>query len=192
MDDLVRFLRQYPEIDLNVMVSYDVFDIARREADIAIRIIGRGRSPPEELVGRKLVTTASCYYASGAYLKRHDPWASDTTARFIGWGDSARFPRWVKDSPFPHVPAYGNLNNVMLQISAASAGMGIATLPCFAGDASASLRRVPGTRPYDNDDIWLLSHPDLRDSARLRLFRKFVTEALEKKEELLRGLRPKK
>jgi DNA-binding transcriptional LysR family regulator len=192
MDELVGFVRRYPEIDLNLMLSYNAFEIARRDADIAIRTIRQGRPAPEEPPGRKLVTAASCYYASADYLERHDPWASDTNARFIGWSDSERFPHWVRDSPFPHVPAYGNLNNVMLQVSAAVAGMGIAALPCFAGDAALALRRVPGTRPYDSYDIWLLSHPEPRQTARLRMFRKFIIEVFETKEEVIRGLRPKK
>ena len=187
MPDLVKFSNNYPGIDLNLMVSYDVFNIARREADIAIRIIGRDRSPPDELVGSKLVTTASCYYASKSYLARHDPRDKDTDARFIGWGDDERFPWWVKESPFPHVPAYGHLNNVMLQISAARAGMGIATLPCYIGDTTRGLVRIPRAKPYDNYDIWLLSHPDLRDTARLRVFRKFIVEVFEKKQDILRG-----
>ncbi len=191
MDDLAAFSREYPEIDLNIMLSYDVFNIARREADIAIRFIGEGRSPPEELVGRKLVTTASGYYASESYLKEHDPWDRDTKARFIGWGDDERFPWWIKESPFPHVPAYGNFNNAMLQIEAAKASLGLAALPCYLGDTAAGLRRIPGTRPYDNYDVWLLSHPDLRDTARLRVFRKFIVEAFEKKQELLKGKRPR-
>lgn len=190
MDDFVQFSRQYPEIDLNIMLSYDIFNIARREADIAIRFLGQNRTPPEELVGRKLVTIASCYYASVDYLAENNPWDVQTQARFIGWGDDERFPWWVKDSPFPHVPAYGNFNNAMLQISAAQAGMGIAAMPCYVGDAARGLRRIPDTEPYDNYAVWLLSHPDLRDTARLRIFRKFIIKAFEKHTELLRGRQP--
>lgn len=190
MDDFVQFSRQYPDIDLNVMLSYDVYNIARREADIAIRFLAQDRSPPEELVGRKLVTIASCYYASTGYLAEHDPWDEQTKARFIGWGDDERFPRWVKESPFPHVPAFGNFNNALLQISAAQAGMGIAAMPCYMGDAARGLRRIPRTVPYDNYAVWLLSHPDLRDTARLRIFRKFIVKAFENHKELLRGQQP--
>lgn len=191
MDDLVQFTQQYAEIDLNIMLSYDVFNIARREADIAIRFLGQNKSPPEELVGRKLVTTASCYYASDAYLAKHNPSLKETKARFIGWGDDERFPSWVRDSPFPHIPAYGNFNNAMLQIRAAQAGMGISAMPCYVGDSARGLRRIPGTKPYDSYAVWLLSHANLRDTARLRIFRKFIVEVFEKNRELLRGRQPK-
>ena len=119
MRDLVAFTNQYPEIDLNVLISYDAFDLGRREADVAIRFIGRGRAPPEDLVGRKLGAAASCYYASKAYLAEHYPWTKGGGARWIGWNDEERFPDWVRESPFPELPAYGKFNNGMLQAEAA-------------------------------------------------------------------------
>lgn len=190
MQDLVSFTHQYPMIDMQLLVSYDVFDLARREADIAIRIIGENRQPPEDLVGRKLVTIASCYYASAAYLKQHDPTEKGSGARWIGWDDEERYPDWVKGSPFPDFPAYGKINNVAHQAEAARHGMGLASLPCFVGDSTDGLERIPGTKPYANYDIWLLSHPDLRDAARFRSFRKFIVEVFDRKRPLLTGMKP--
>ena len=187
MPYLVSFCRDYPEIDLNVLVSYDLFDIGRREADIAIRFMGDGRQPPDDLVGRKLVTAASCYYATPEYLAKHDPREDNGGARWVGWNDNERVPDWVKSSPFPRVPVYGKFNNGMLQAEAAKQGMGIAVLPAFVGDAMKELIRIPGCEPYLNYDIWLLSHPDLRDAARLRTFRKFVVELFEENQSLLAG-----
>jgi len=190
MHDLVGFSREYPEIDLNVMISYDVFDIARREADIAIRFIGPGRSPPEDLVGRLLAVSSSAYYAADAYLAAHDPRDESSGARWIGWNDEERFPDWVKESPFPSMPAYGKFSNALLQLEAAKQGMGMVTLPCFVGDATNGLRRIPGTEPYENYAMWLLSHPDLRDTARLRIFRKFIAQVIENKKQLITGRSP--
>lgn len=190
MEDLVKFTEQYSEIDLQLLTSYDIFDLARREADVAIRIIGEGRQPPEDLVGRRLVTVASCYYASPDYLEKHDPTEKDSGTRWIGWDDEERFPDWVKASPFPNFPVYGKINNAALQAEAAKQGMGLATLPCFLGDTTDGLGRIPGTEPYENYDIWLLSHPDLRDAARLRTFRQFIVEVFETKRPLLTGKLP--
>ena len=187
MDGLVAFNRLYPQIDLNVLISYDVFDLGRREADIAIRFMGRDRMPPEDLVGRRLVTAASCYYTTETYLAQHDPRQKDSGARWIGWDDGVLFPDWVKASRFPDIPAYGNFNNATVQVQAALHGMGIAVLPCFVGDTTDGLHRIPGCEAYPNHDIWLLSHPDLRDSARLRRFREYVVEAFDREKPLLTG-----
>ncbi len=187
MDDLVEFTRQYPDIDLNVLISYDLFNLSRREADVAIRILRLGSSPPEDLVGRKLVTIKNCYYASEAYLTENDPRSVNSTARWIGWDDSERFPAWVKASPFPNLPVYGRLNDVMLQAEAARCGMGLTVLPCFFGDSVEGLRRIPNCEPYLSFDLWMLSHPDLRDAARMRTFRAFAAEVIDRKKSLLEG-----
>ncbi len=189
MPDLALFTSNYPEIDLTVLLSYDVFDLARREADVAIRFISGGRNPPEDLVGRKLVTATSCYYATEQYLEDHDPWSDDSTARWIGWGDYERYPDWVRKSPFPSAPAYGHFNNAMMQATAVQAGLGLATLPCFVGDQVSGVVRIPGCGPYSNYDIWILSHPDLRDAARHRTFRAFIAEVFLSKQDLLLGNR---
>ncbi len=141
MDDLVEFTRLYPDIDLNVMISYDSLDLSRREADVAIRIMRLGSSPPEDLVGRKLVTIKNCYYASDAYLAENDPGRADSDARWIGWDDIERFPAWVKTSPFPNLPVYGRMNDVMLQAEAARCGLGLTVLPCFFGDSVCQFSR---------------------------------------------------
>ena len=181
MPDLVRFAEQYPEIDLKMLISYDIFDLARREADVAIRVYTDNRMPPDDLIGRNLGPVYSCYYASKDYLERHDLSAADSTARWIGWSDEEPYPDWVRESPFPNVPAYGYFNNGMLQASAVQHGLGIAALPCFVGDDLAGVVRIPGCEPYSNYDVWMLTHPDLRDAARHRVFREFIAEVFEKK-----------
>ena len=187
MNDLVEFTRQYPDIDLNVLISYDSLNLSRREADVALRIMQLGSSPPEDLVGRKLVTIKNCYYASDAYLAENDPARAESKARWIGWDDIERFPAWVKASPFPNLPVYERLNDVMLQAEAARCGMGLTVLPCFFGDSVAGLRRIPDCEPYLSYDLWMLTHPDLRDAARMRTFRAFVAEVINRKRGLLVG-----
>jgi DNA-binding transcriptional LysR family regulator len=181
MPELVTFTERYPEIDLKMLISYDVFDLARREADIALRAYGTSRMPPEDLVGRRLISVPSCYYASETYLERHDPAAENTTARWVGWGEDEPHPEWVRNSPYPHIPAYGYLDNAMLQAKAVECGLGLGTLPCFVGDALPGVVRLPGCEPYSNYDLWMLTHPDLRDTARHRVFREFIAD-------LFRGL----
>jgi DNA-binding transcriptional LysR family regulator len=179
MPEVARFAAQYPDIDLEILVSDDLFDLNRRDADIALRFMAEDRGPPDHLIGRKLVSIASCYYAAPDYLGANDLRAGDTSAHWIGWGEESHFPKWVAGSPFPNLPARGRFNHVNLQVQAAVAGMGLAALPCFVGDQTAGLVRVPGCEPYSNYDVWLLSHPDLKDVARLRTFRAFVVELFD-------------
>lgn len=187
MPELVTFTERFPEIDLKMLISYDVFDLARREADIALRAYGTSRMPPEDLVGRRLISVPSCYYASETYLERHDPAAENTTARWVGWGEDEPHPEWVRNSPYPHIPAYGYLDNAMLQAKAVECGLGLGTLPCFVGDALPGVVRLPGCEPYSNYDLWMLTHPDLRDTARHRVFREFIADLFRGLEDTVAG-----
>jgi len=187
MDDLAEFTRLYPDIDMNILISYDLFNLSRREADVALRILRLDSKPPEGLIGRKLITMKSCCYASDAYLAENAPTSSNSTARWIGWDDLERFPDWVKASPFPRLPVYGRMNDAMLQAEAARCGFGLTVLPCFLGDSVEGLQRIPGCDPYPNFDLWMLSHPDLRDAARMRTFRAFIAASIERKKPLLVG-----
>jgi DNA-binding transcriptional LysR family regulator len=186
--ELRSFKEIYPQIELSVLISYDLYDLARREADVAIRFIGGGRNPPEGLIGRKLGSASSCYYATEAYLDEFDPWGKNSAASWIGWDEPERHPPWVKASPFPNAPTHGHFNNAMLQVAAVQNNLGLATLPCFVGDAVPGIVRIPGCVPFANYDIWMLSHPDLRDAARHRTFRSFIVDLFQQKQDALLGV----
>ncbi|MEP3275307.1 MAG: LysR family transcriptional regulator [Stappiaceae bacterium] len=180
MPDLARFTQQFPDVDLSVHMSYEVVDLSKREADVAIRFYGVGKSPPEHLIGRKIGSSHDAVYAHADYLERTDFYNQPGNAHWVGWGDPERFPKWVLISRYPETPTRGNFESVILQALAARNGMGIAVLPCFIGDCISELTRVCEPTPEPTFDIWLLSHPDLRDTARLRVFRDFIAEAFRR------------
>lgn len=174
MPHLAAFSERYPDIDLEVVASYRPLDLDKREADVALRFT---RNPPENLVGRKVATLSTAAYASPAYLKMHSL-KDGSSACWIGYGSHAPFPKWVRESPFPYLPARGNFESLLVQAEAAKAGMGIGMLPCLVGDAERGLRRVPGSVPEPAFDLWLLTHRDVRTTARLSVFTQFLAEAI--------------
>lgn len=190
MPDLARFAEKFPDVDLGVHMSYEVVDLSRREADVAIRFYRSGKTPPEHLIGRKIGSSHDAVYANPAYLKRTGFPENLDKANWVGWGDPERFPSWVLNSRFPQTPTRGNFESVILQALAARNGMGIAVLPCFIGDCTPDLVRVCEPTPEPTFDIWLLSHPDLRDTARLRVFREFISEAFRRHGEAFSGRKP--
>jgi len=190
MPDIVKFTKAYPGIDLELVLSYRVFDLSKREADIALRLLRRNSSPPPHLIGRKLTSVHYAHYASRDYLADHTLEVPSKTASWTRWDDSDRFPNWIKESLHPHIPGRNSLANGMMQVQAAKAGLGIASLPCFAADQEPDLIRLPNSinRPYF--DMWILSHPDLKETARLRAFREHLTKAILKNVPLYEGERP--
>lgn len=185
MPDLKRFGDMYPRTEFEIVLSYEVLDLGRREADVAIRF---SRNPPEHLIGHKLAGVASGAYATASYLDEHDLEDPGATAWIgFGRGASSTSPQWIKQSPFPLLPAKGSFDSISVQLEAARCGMGIANLPCFVGDRDPLLRRVvPETSPA-NYDLWLLRHRDTRATARLRVFSEFIREAIVEYRALLAG-----
>jgi len=184
MPDLVAFSETYPEIRLNLDVSLSMADLAWREADVAIRV---SNDPPASLVGRRLVKYARAIYGSRDYLARHDAVSHPEGMEWIGWTDTVADPQWVRESPFPATPVRHLIPNTIAHLAAARDGLGICMLPCFIGDTEPDLRRLPPGRAEPDREIWLLTHEDLRNAARVRLFLDFMADAVLAKRDLLLG-----
>ena len=75
----------------------------------------------------------------------------------------------------------------MASVMAAREGLGAVMLPTSVGDREPSLRRL--TRPDLRHvaDLWMLSHPDLRDNVRLRALRERVRRTLTQHRSLFQG-----
>lgn len=187
MDDLARFAERYPRVQLELSISDALLDISRREADIALRFLRTGHAPPAHLIGRQVGLSCHAAYASPAYLDAHTLDGDAPTARWLGWEERTARPDWLAESPLPGLGAVHRFDDVSLQLDAARCGMGIAFLPCAVGDRSTDVVRVPGTVPVPRFDIWILSHPDLRDTTRLRAMRDWLADAMERRAALFRG-----
>ena len=107
--------------------------------------------------------------------------------------------RWIVISAhgIPHWASAGEVRTTEIpfrttdaeaQIVAVRQGLGITTLPCFAGDADPLLVRAPGTDLHLYGALWLLTHGETRKTKRVRLFTEFVSRRLAAYVPLLAGL----
>jgi DNA-binding transcriptional LysR family regulator len=177
LDQMASFQATYPEIDFEVDVSYDTADLNRREADIAIRLVEIGQTPADTLFGRKVWQSHACGYASKAYLAAHDLNDPSGGAVWLGWAPKSH-QDWVASTPYPLLPARGSYNHAELQHQAARAGLGLSYLPISIGDADPDLLRLPKMVPRPARDIWVLTHADLKNTERLKVFRHWIGEAI--------------
>ena len=99
----------------------------------------------------------------------------------IGLGEWAR----QVDVPIAEVPF--RVTAADAELVALHEGVGMATLPCFVGDADPLLARVPGTTLRMHGTLWLLTQGETRKTKRVRLFTKFVAERLAAQASLLAG-----
>lgn len=184
MPHIVAFVEKYPEIDLELEVSYEAANLDYREADIALRFAA---NPPDHLIGRRLVTCATAAYASKSYLGNHDLQDAESGC-WIGFGGQTRSPKWLKESAYPHLQIKGRYISLTVQREACKAGMGLAMLPCFLGDNDASLTRLSARKSNPKFELWLLTHRDMRTNARIRVFAEFLTKTITKLRPQLEGV----
>ena len=188
MEDFATFQNKYPKISLEIRTSYEVLDLSRREADVAIRMISNQSSPPDYLIGRKLAAVHQAAFAHRDYISDKDLCDPECGLSWLGWGDNIRMQELIREGEYPLLPIRGVFPNVLTQLSACQHQMGIALLPCVIGDADPNLCRVPPGTSISSYDVWLLSHPDLRDTARIRVFREFIAAQTLKKSKQLIGV----
>lgn len=184
---LKRFCEAHPRIRLHLVNTYDLSDLSRREADIAVRF---SRDPGEALVGRRLPDFADAIYSSQRYTQEHTFTGRDPTARWIGWGEPDLSPKWLRASPFPDCAIGWQIDDPLTQVAAAKDGVGMALLPCWLGDAEPGLVRVPPGQIVRRHQGWVLMHAELKRTARMRCVARFLSDAVRHHEPLVTGAAP--
>lgn len=185
---LPDFCAAYPGLELEIITSYDLLDVARREADIAIRM---DNNPPEMLVGKRLFAYTTSVYAHPEYLAAHDFENRPEKARWLGWNDrETQFPDWTQETEFAKVPVWGHFGSISLQMEMARRKMGLISVPCMVADGYPDLVRATKRPPTPSRDIWILTHEDLRRTARVRAFMEFAENVLRENRANLLGERP--
>jgi DNA-binding transcriptional LysR family regulator len=183
---LIGFRQNYPDITVEVIVDNRNLNLSRRDADVALRA---AREPPETLVGRRIASVAWSAFAPLALAKPDGSLPALDEAPWIGFADplSRVVPaRWLEDN----VPASRialRLNAVASLFAAAEAGLGYCLLPCFVGNSSARLTRITRAEIDSSSGLWLLTHPDLRHSARVRAFLDYAGRELAKQRRPIEG-----
>ncbi|MBL8708909.1 MAG: LysR family transcriptional regulator [Rhodospirillaceae bacterium] len=181
----VDFRARYPQIELEIIVDNRYLNLSRREADIAIRPTV---AAPEAMIGINIGSLNMALYATSDWLAAAEGKAV-TDLPWVGWedgADSIAFGGFYRRLPARPVFVY-RTNSLLAQVVAAEAGMGVAILPCFAGDTSPGLRRIPGFESVPGGALWILTHPDLRRAARIKSFIDFIAAALRRRRQLLAG-----
>lgn len=184
---LPQFLERYPQIEVHWRLTADLLDVSRREADVAIRM---DNNPPEALIGKPLFAYLQAVYCARDYLAAHDLKARPESGQWLGWApEDAGFPAWTQDTGFAQVPARGAYPTIEAQLAACRSGLGLALLPCLVADEDPLLVRATDQPPTSGRMIWVVTHRDLRRTARVRAVMQFAEETLRAGEHRFRGAR---
>jgi len=185
-----RFGEAYPEIDITLSTGAAYLDLAQREADLALRI---ATEPPPDLVGRRVAYVACGVYGSSDYAAARSSTQAAGTRRnlarldWVGWPTSytTAFAGWMLE----HVPKARvalRVETMWAACEAVAAGLGVALLPCVVGDARPEWTRLR-LCPEIGAPLWILTHRDLRTTAKVRALRAALSEAVESERALYEG-----
>ena len=96
-----------------------------------------------------------------------------------------RRAKWLKERAGKVVY---RINTVLGLAEATAAGIGFGLLPCFIGSKTPGLTRITPPIADIVDGLWLLTHSDLRQTARVRAFMDFAGSEIGKRHKEMEGM----
>ncbi len=173
---LRSFSSSYPDISFELLVGAATLDLTRREADLAIRAT---TDPPPHLVGRRVLGLKWAFYASPSYISEFgqpNTQAALSKHRLLAAdGELARLPAFRRLASTFADAIVMTCSTLNAMSAMAEAGHGIALLPD--DQMKPTLVRIFEVEPEFISEIWLLTHPELRRTERIRLLLEHLYES---------------
>ena len=178
----------HPDLRVELLPSTAVFDLLRREADVALRMF---RPTQAALVARMVGKLGWSLYASDAYVARKGPLPSvgDLSGHDLIAYDAelkAAFgPRWLEEhaGSATVVMRCDSVRGAMLAIAQ---GVGIGTIPCYLAGGEPLLRRLT-PEVTANAEVFLVTAPDVQELKRVRLVLEMVAAFFDRHRTLFAG-----
>jgi len=182
-----EFCRRHPNVSIEIAGGHFALDLTRREADVAIRAT---RKPPDASVGRKICDFRFGIYASPGYLEQHrdTPLPEQSWCLIQGTLEWLCPLIWKKQEQGERQVVFSSVTTLAVA-NAAAQGMGVVCLPCYTGDADERLVRVGDLLEPLTLELWILTHPDLRHTARIKALMDFLYQVLQTQSDLFDGRR---
>ncbi len=182
---LADFAALYPEIEIELKLSYFIDSIEKDETDISIRHVVE---VADDAVGRKLFPLSLGVFASRSYIDNALPDAGSKGAglTWIGYGETPELQSMIAATPFPAARVRHTVSDPQMHLHLARAGAGMTFLATWVPTVFPELQRVPGTDLDQRRSTWVLLHGGLRRVRRARLLVDYLCDALlERRAEFL-------
>lgn len=177
---LRQFAQAFPDVTLEFTASRDHHSLARREADVALRV---SDSVPDWLIGREL---GRVDFAVFGLRRPGKPQPLQLLARLLeqrNWiaferdARDLKFDRWLADH-LPERSVVIRADGFDQALAMVRAGLGVALLPAFVAQNSPDIAPLSATIPALRTPLWLITHKDLRDTMRVKVLMQAVGPAL--------------
>jgi DNA-binding transcriptional LysR family regulator len=183
------FRAKYPELRVDLIMTDHRLDLVKGEADVAVRMHEPG---DESLIARRIADSRWAIYASRSYIERHgrpqrlEDLDHHSVIEFGGELADSHGSRWLRAAA-PHATIAARGNSMLGVMAAVKSGAGLAPLPILLGGPEAGLEPVLAPVPELDSKIYLVMHPDLRRTARMRAFCDFILAEITRFRPLLMG-----
>ncbi|MDA8092490.1 MAG: LysR family transcriptional regulator [Betaproteobacteria bacterium] len=178
---LARMRSRWVNIDLEVVGEARDANLARGEADLAVRM---SRPTAPGLAARCIGEMRYGLYAVHGYASRPaKQW------EFLGYDDTlSQVPqqRWLAQIAGSRRFVFRS-NDLGALLNAARAGLGIAALPHFLAANDGALSLLPDRVGSPARPLWLVMHPDMKRSPRVRVIADVLVDLVHEAQELLSG-----
>lgn len=171
------FALAHPKISVELRISDAMASLERHEVDVAIRVADE---PGESLVGRRVGRSQAGLFASRQYVARRGRDLCDETHSFVEWPRAVQHKpafRWL-EARLPRRSQVVRANSASAVLTCVRAGIGIAPLGLDQGSAEADLVLLERLPPDCATNVWLLTHKDLRATARVRALLDYLSSRL--------------
>ncbi len=177
---LEQFRLAFPDVRIELVASRDHVSFSRRDADVAIRVADQ---VPDWLVGRRLATLQFKVYGlrrggARAAVRKVESLAQER--RWITFERDARelkFDRWLA-AQVPDTSVVMRVDNFSHALRMVQAGLGIALLPAFLEEEISELRPLTAAIEELDTPLWLLTHPELKNTMRIKVLLRAFGPAL--------------
>ena len=170
------FHARYPGLRVEFIITDKYLDLSKGQADIAIRT---GEVADQNLIGRKIAEVPWAVYATPSYVEHHgrpeqmQDLNQHLVVAFDGEIANYAAARWLR-SVAPNAKVAARSDNWAAFLATVKTGVGLAPLPTHHGDREKELVRLIDTEPRVVSQFWLLMHPDMRHTPRVRAFFDYV------------------
>ena len=181
---LASFQQQHPDIQIELIVTSHSLKLAQHQADLAKRVTTK---PPQNCIGHKLSNFKIAIYASPVFLEESKHLAlADYNMIMMNDGINWCSPSVWKNRKKPNIVF--SCDSILAAVNAAKDGIGAANLPCFIGDSEPALQQIHPPLDDTHSELWILTHADLKQTARVKALMHHLRHCLSQDKTLLEGM----
>ncbi|WP_375171478.1 LysR family transcriptional regulator [Marinobacter sp.] len=177
---LADLVREFPDIELEVLTDNDVANLSHREADLTLRCENK---PQATLDGERIAAVESAVYGSARYCRRNRDLDVENQPEDCVWilpdetFSHLATGRWYRKH-LKNAHSLIRCNSLQSMLALACAGAGLAVLPCYLGESAKELRRLTDPLEGESVDLWLHVSQDTQHLARVRIVMEFLVDRL--------------